>query len=90
MRSILVPHGTFTMTETAEVLEKAMMESAKHKKEKAIVLVGSLVPLGEPTSDAPENLAVGLRWLRSHEAILVTHQSSLTVKSNKTILNLQR
>ena len=48
-----------------------MMESAKHKKEKAIVLVGSLVPLGEPTSDAPENLAVGLHWLRSHEAILV-------------------
>ena len=76
----MVPHGTFTMTETAQVLEKAMMESVKHENEKAIVLVGSLVPLGYPTSDAPENLAVALHWLKSRKAILVTHHS-LTLKS---------
>ena len=42
------------MTETAQVLENAMMKSVKHENEKkAVVLVGSLVPLGDPASDAP-------------------------------------
>ena len=72
----MVPHGTFTMTKTAQVLEKALEQkmeekSAKYLSPKAVVLVGSLVPLGEPSSDAFDNLAVALRWLQSHEAILI-------------------
>ena len=72
----MVPHGTFTMTETAQVLEKALEQkmdekSAKDLSPKAVVLVGSLVPLGEPSSDAFDNLAVALRWLQSHEAIFI-------------------
>ena len=75
VRKILVPHGTFTMTETAQVVEKAMMESENQKK--AIVLVGSLVPLGDPSSDAPDNLAVALHWIRSNKAILITPQTTV-------------
>ena len=71
VRSILVPHGTFTMTETAQVLEKAMNEEKTDENPKAVVLVGSLIPLGEPTSDALDNLAVALQWLKSNEAILI-------------------
>ena len=67
----MVPHGTYTMTETAQVLEKAMMEQKKSANQKAVVLVGSLVPLGNPSSDAPDNLAVALHWLKSHKAILI-------------------
>ena len=68
----MVPHGTFTMTETAQVLEKAMMVKERTRKNpKAVVLVGSLIPLGEPTSDALDNLAVALGWLKSHQAILI-------------------
>ena len=72
----MVPHGTFTMTKTAQVLEKALEQkmeekSAKNLSPKAVVLVGSLVPFGEPSSDAFDNLAVALRWLQSHEAILI-------------------
>ena len=64
VRSILIPHGTFTMNETAKVLEEAL----KHgKKEKVVVLVGSLVPLGEPSSDAVENLAVAVQCLKSQQ-----------------------
>ena len=75
MSNILVPHGTFTMTKTAQVLEEAMIESVKHENEKkAVVLVGSLVPLGDPASDAPDNLAAALHWLKSHEAILIIIQ----------------
>ena len=70
----MVPHGTYTMTETAQVLEKAMMEQKKSANQKAVVLVGSLVPLGNPSSDAPDNLAVALHWLKSNKAILFFQQ----------------
>ena len=98
VRSILVPHGTFTMTETAQVLEKAMMvDERMDKNPKAVVLVGSLVPLGEPTSDAMDNLALALQWLKSQQAIFIfdiqislgfnpTRQSSsFTLKSHNAI-----
>ena len=46
------------------VLEEAL----KHgKKEKVVVLVGSLVPLGEPSSDAVDNLAVAVQCLKSQK-----------------------
>ena len=67
VRRILIPHGTFTMNETAKVLEEAL----KHgKKEKVVVLVGSLIPLGEPSSDAVDNLAVAVRSLKTHKVYL--------------------
>ena len=67
VRRILIPHGTFTMNETAKVLEEAL----KHgKKEKAVVLVGSLIPLGEPSSDAVDNLAVAVHSLKTHKVYL--------------------
>ena len=64
----MIPHGTFTMSETAKVLEEALMRHGKEKK--VVVLVGSLIPLGEPSSDAVENLAVAVQCLKSDQVIL--------------------
>ena len=63
----MIPHGTFTMNETAKVLEEALM---RHGREKKVVLVGSLIPLGEPSSDAVENLAVAVQCLKFDQVIL--------------------
>ena len=68
VRSILIPHGTFTMNETAKVLEEALMRQGREKK--VVVLVGSLIPLCEPSSDAVENLAVAVQCLKSDQVLL--------------------
>ena len=64
----MIPHGTFTMNETAKVLEEALMRHGKEKK--VVVLVGSLIPLGEPSSDAVDNLAVAVHSLKTHKVNL--------------------
>jgi L-asparaginase len=48
----LVTHGTFTMAETGRYL-KRRLQSADGK---LVILAGSMIPLGEPNSDAPFNL----------------------------------
>ena len=64
----MIPHGTFTMNETAKVLEEALMRHGREKK--VVVLVGSLIPLGEPSSDAVDNLAVAVHSLKTHKVYL--------------------
>ena len=66
----MIPHGTFTMNETAKVLEEALMRHGKEKK--VVVLVGSLIPLGEPSSDAVDNLAVAVHSLKTHKVYSTT------------------
>lgn len=62
---ILVPHGTYTMPETGVYLRERLGGNALKK---SIVLVGSLVPLGEPGSDAPAALEFALTKLREGPA----------------------
>ena len=57
---ILIPHGTYTMPETGVYLRQHLPDAAL---EKSIILVGSLIPLGEPESDAPANLDFALKVL---------------------------
>jgi L-asparaginase len=59
---ILIPHGTYTMPETGVYLLQHLSGMALKK---SIVLVGSLIPLEEPDSDAPANLEFALERLRS-------------------------
>ena len=54
---VLIPHGTYTMPETGRYLSATLSDAALSN---SIVLVGSLVPLLEPRSDAPGNLEVAL------------------------------
>lgn len=61
---VLIPHGTYTMPETGVYLLAHLSEAAL---EKSIVLVGSLLPLGEPGSDAPANLECALERLRRRQ-----------------------
>lgn len=58
---ILVPHGTYTMAETGEYLSRAL---APHIGSRVVVLVGSLLPLGEAHSDAPQCLRFALEALQ--------------------------
>jgi len=44
-----------------------MVDEMMDKNPKAVVLVGSLLPLGEPTSDALDNLTLALQWLKTHQ-----------------------
>jgi len=55
---ILIPHGTFTMPETGVYLLQKLAPIAPRK---TVILVGSLVPLGEPGSDAPAALGFALQ-----------------------------
>jgi L-asparaginase len=55
---LLVPHGTFTLAETGRFLQRSGGMAGR-----AVALVGALVPLGDPGSDAPGNLAVAAAWL---------------------------
>jgi L-asparaginase len=57
---ILIPHGTFTMPETGVYLRRHLGVAAQGK---TIVLVGSLIPLDEPGSDAPSALEFALDTL---------------------------
>lgn len=60
---VLIPHGTYTMPDTGVYLRQHLSRAAQNR---TIVLVGSLVPLGEPDSDAPAALEFALQTLRSH------------------------
>ena len=60
-KRILVPHGTFTMPETGRFLQKSLGEKIG---EKCVVLVGSMIPLGEKESDAPANIEFAVANLR--------------------------
>lgn len=62
---ILIPHGTYTMPETGLYLRARLGADASRKK---IILVGSLVPLGEPGSDAPAALEFAVQKLRAGPA----------------------
>ena len=59
---ILIPHGTYTMPETGGYLRARLGANALRK---TIILVGSLVPLGEPGSDAPAALEFAVAKLRT-------------------------
>ncbi|MEM1113075.1 MAG: asparaginase domain-containing protein [Pseudomonadota bacterium] len=64
-RHILVAHGTVTLVETARKL------SASGVAERAgvsVVVVGSMIPLEEPDSDAPANLDFAIEQLHSAPA----------------------
>ncbi len=50
---IILTHGTFTMAETGQFLKR---ELSRQKINKTVILVGSMIPMGEPDSDAPFNL----------------------------------
>ena len=59
---ILVTHGTYTMPDTARYLQHNM------KTQKAVVLMGSMVPLrGYDMSDAPFNLGFAISVLQQME-----------------------
>jgi L-asparaginase len=60
-RHILVPHGTFTMPATGVYLREHLSAAAQ---DKTVVLTGSMIPLGEPDSDAPAALLFALDSLR--------------------------
>ncbi|MEE4143615.1 MAG: asparaginase domain-containing protein, partial [Halieaceae bacterium] len=62
---ILIPHGTYTMPETGLYLRAHLGADALGKN---IILVGSLVPLGEPGSDAPAALEFAVENLRAGPA----------------------
>lgn len=62
---VLIPHGTYTMPETGIYLLEHLSETARQK---SIVLVGSLVPLEEPASDAAANLECALGQLLGEAA----------------------
>ena len=54
---ILIPHGTFTLAESGAYLCRHLTE---RRLQKTILLVGSLIPLGETNSDAPGALQYAL------------------------------
>lgn len=60
-RRILVPHGTYTMPDTGMYLRRHPGAASTGK---SVILVGSMVPLGEPQSDAPAALEFALEKLR--------------------------
>jgi L-asparaginase len=64
-RLILVPHGTYTMPETGLYLRQHL---GAVSLEKSIVLVGSMIPLGEPGSDAPAALEFAIARLLEQPA----------------------
>lgn len=61
-KKFLVTHGTFTMAETGRYLK----ERLQPVDDKLVVLVGSMIPLGEPNSDAPFNLGFACATAMMH------------------------
>ncbi|MBT4522173.1 MAG: hypothetical protein HOC23_19410 [Halieaceae bacterium] len=59
---ILIPHGTYTMPQTGVYL-RAQLDPIVQQK--CIVLVGSMIPLNDPDSDAPQSLEFAIETLRS-------------------------
>ena len=60
-RRILIPHGTYTMPATGVYLRRHLGAEAQAK---SIVLVGSMIPLGDAGSDAPLALEFAIATLR--------------------------
>jgi len=60
-KRILIPHGTFTMPETGEFL---LDICGKDIGNKSVILVGAMIPLGQPESDGPDNILFALEQLR--------------------------
>ncbi|MEQ9463007.1 MAG: asparaginase domain-containing protein [Haliea sp.] len=60
LQRILIPHGTYTMPATGMYLRRHLGREAQSK---SIVLVGSMVPLGEAGSDAPAALEFAIETL---------------------------
>jgi L-asparaginase len=59
---ILIPHGTYTMPQTGLYL-RAHLDPIVQQK--SIVMVGSLIPLSNPGSDAPQSLEFAIETLRT-------------------------
>lgn len=57
---VLIPHGTFTIAETGEFLQDTL---GINIGDKSIVLVGAMIPLGEPNSDAIANIEFAIQNL---------------------------
>lgn len=71
---VLIPHGTYTMPESGEFLQSQLGLEAGGR---CVVLVGSLIPLDEPDSDAPEMLKLALEVLEAGRAgiwMVMSHQ----------------
>ena len=60
-RRILIPHGTYTMPATGMYLRRHL---GREVQAKSIVLVGSMIPLGETGCDAPLALEFAVATLR--------------------------
>ncbi len=58
--AVIIPHGTFTMPETGRYLASRLSANALSRP---IILLGSLVPLGDPDSDAESVLRFVLKAL---------------------------
>lgn len=57
INKIIITHGTFTMVQTAQFLEKELA-----RKDQTVILTGSLIPLvGFKNSDAPFNLKYAVK-----------------------------
>ena len=56
-RCFIVTHGSFTMAETGRFLKR---EICNRNVNKTVVLVGAMIAMGEPDSDAPFNLGFAL------------------------------
>lgn len=69
----LVTHGTFTMAETGRYLKKHVDPAAG----KVVVLVGSMIPLGQENSDAPFNLgfACGAAMMLRESGVYIAFNS---------------
>jgi L-asparaginase len=59
-RAVLVTHGTFTIADTGRALKAQLGDT-----DQSILLVGSWIPFGAESSDAPEQMEFALKILRS-------------------------
>ncbi len=82
-QNIIVTHGTFTMRDTAQFLEK---ESFDNKK---IIITGSMIPLtGFSTSDAGFNLGFAVASFNSIEPGVYISMNGGTFKSSEVEKNV--
>ncbi len=76
-KRFLVTHGTYTMAETGRYLKRHLDPN----QSKLVVLVGSMIPLGEPNSDAPFNLGF------ASAAAMMLQESGVVIAFNAKIWN---
>lgn len=62
VRGVVVTHGTVVMEESAFLCDLLLAES------KPVVFTGAMIPVNEPSSDGPKNLANSLRVVLSPDA----------------------